>query len=230
MKHDIKKYFDEFQKYLQSFDKEKALEFSHMLLSEGKVTVSELYEEIIAPTLNSIVISRDEEDSLIWKEHAMTGIARSVIECAYPFVLKERAKNQTEGKQQRVMMLCPLEEYHEIGARMGADFFTIANYEVLYIGANTPKENFFSAYNSLKPDIISITITNYLNLVSLKSIIAEMKKNTAQNVKIVLSGLAFKTTQKTAADFGADALVTSMKDVFKLRGDNHCHIHIRKYQ
>jgi len=221
MNSSFKTYFDEFGKYFQSFDKEKALDFSRLLLSNEKITVSELYEEILAPILNGIVISREEEDRLIWKEHAMTNIARSVIECAYPFVLKERDKHQKAGKPQRVMMLCPLEEYHEIGARMGADFFTIANYEVLYIGANTPKENFFSAYNTLKPDIISITITNYLNLVALKSIIAEMKEQTAPNVKIVLSGLAFKTTQKTAADFGADALVTSLTDIFKLRGDTH---------
>lgn len=210
----------QFKEYLESFNKDKALEFSLGLLSEGKITISELYEEIIAPTLNSIVISREQEDSLIWKEHTMTNIARSVIECAYPFVLKERDKNNKVGKRQRVMMLCPLEEYHEIGARMGADFFTIANYEVIYIGTNTPKENFFSAYNTLKPDIVSITITNYLNLVALKSIVAEMKEKTDKNVKIILSGLAFKTTQKTASDFGADALVTSFEDILALRGEN----------
>ena len=209
----------QFKEYLESFNKDKALAFSLGLLSEGKITVPELYEEIIAPTLGSIVISREQEDNLIWKEHTMTNIARSVIECAYPFVLKEREQYK-EQKPQRVMLLCPEEEYHEIGARMGADFYTIANYEVIFIGSNTPKENFFSAYNTLKPDIVSISITNYLNLVSLKKIIEEMKEKIDKNVKIIISGSAFKTTKKTAADFGADALVSSFADIIKLRGEN----------
>lgn len=209
----------QFKEYLESFNKDKALELSLGLLSEGKITVAQLYEEIIAPTLGSIVISREQEDSQIWKEHTMTNIARSVIECAYPFVLKEREQYK-EQKPQRVMILCPEEEYHEIGARMGADFYTILNYDVFYIGGNTPKENFFSAYNTLKPDIVSISITNYLNLVTLKKIMEELKAKADKNVKIIISGSALKHTKKTAADFGADELVTSFKDIAALRREN----------
>ena len=73
------------------------------------------------------------------------------------------------------MLVCPEEEYHDLGIRMGADFFTIAGYDVTYIGSNTPKSNILSAARFLKPDIIDISVSNYLNLVMLEKIIPEFE-------------------------------------------------------
>lgn len=35
-------------------------------------------------------------------------------------------------------VLCPPEEYHDLEARMVADFFTIAGFDTIYVGGNTP--------------------------------------------------------------------------------------------
>jgi len=216
----IQQYYIEFNKYLNDFNKDKTLEYSMMLLSEGKVTIQELYEEIITPSLNSIVINRVEKDTSIWKEHLMSNIVRTVIECAYPFVLEEKKKFKYLDSSNKVIVLCPEAEYHDIGARMGADFYNILNYEVFFIGCNTPKENFISAITTLKPDIISISISNYLNLVELKDIIEEIKRKFNDKVMIVISGSAIKHTHKNAEYFGANAQVSTFADIKKLRGDS----------
>lgn len=219
MNENIQHYLNQFSNYLNQYDKTTLLEYSNMLLSEGKVSIEELYEEIITPSLNQIHIERKEEDRDIWKEHIQTNIVRTIIECAYPYVLKERKMRKTTT--QRVMVLCPEEEYHEIGARMGADFFTINGYDVFFIGSNTPKENFISAYNGLNPDIIAISVTNYLNLVSLKKVVAEMKEKINDETMIFISGSALCHTKMTAKDIGADGFVNTFKEIEALRRDDH---------
>lgn len=139
MNEDMKSYQETFSKYLRELDKEKSYEYDISLLTEEKVTVLELYEDIIAPVLNSIVVGRRDEDTVIWKEHTMTGIARTIVECAYPFVLRTSRQAFPDGNGRKVMVLCPEEEYHELGARMGADYFLLEGYEVFFIGGNTPR-------------------------------------------------------------------------------------------
>lgn len=213
MNEDMKSYQDTFSTYLRDLDKERSYEYALSLLSQGKVTVPELYEEVIAPVLNSIVVGRQDEDTVIWREHTMTGIARTIVECAYPFVMESSKKAFPQGNGRKVIILCPEEEYHELGARMGADYFKLEGYEVIFIGGNTPKENFYSAYETLKPDIIAISVTNYLNLVPLKGIISGIREKAGSGVRIILSGSAFHHAGKTAEDFGADLLVRTFRDL-----------------
>lgn len=220
MKNNIQQYYNEFNTYLKDFNKNMTLEYSMLLLSHGKVNIQELYEEIIAPSLNNIVIRRSDEDNEIWKEHIMSNIVRTVIECSYSFVLKEKEQNKNFGSSKKVMVICPEAEYHEIGARMGADFYTILNYEVFFIGCNTPKENFISAINTLNPDIISISISNCLNLVELKEIIEEIRRKFNNKIMIVISGSALLHSNKTADYFGADTYITTFDDIKALRRDN----------
>lgn len=213
MEKDFQLYFQTLFEFLRNFNKEKSLEYCITLLRENIVSVPELYEMVLAPALNGIVIPKEEVNNLIWQEHTATNIVRSIIECAYPFVMKEKTEYEKPGIRKKIILLCPEEEYHEIGIRMGADFFTIVNYEVIYIGCNTPKENIISAIKHIKPDYIGIGVSNYLNLVSLNKIIQSIKKEISSGIKIIVSGSAFRHTFKTAADFGADYIINSFKDV-----------------
>lgn len=208
----------QFSGYLNSFDRENALNYALDLLKLEKITIKELYEDIIAASLNSIIVTRAMEDSTIWKEHAMTSIARTVIECAFPYVLKEASQRRANYYRGKVMILCPEEEYHELGARMGADFFIIAGFEVIYIGCNTPMENFISAYKELQPDIVAISVANHFNLVALKRIVSRLKEVISNESSVILCGSAFAHTGKTAAEFGAQALANSYEDIMALGG------------
>ncbi len=205
-------HFQAFSETLKNFDKEQALNYCLRLLEDGTLSVPALYEEILSPALNQISIPRADEDTLIWQEHAMTAIVRSVVECAYPFVLKEKAK-QSCAFGGKVVLVCPEDEYHELGIRMGTDFFTIANFEAVFVGGNTPAANIVSVVQTLKPDIVDIGVSNFLNLVSLKRIILELREKIDPRIKIAVSGSAFKRTGKNAADFGADIIINSFADI-----------------
>lgn len=212
MAKDFKLYFDTLLSYLQNYDKENSMKYCISLLEDKKTTIPELYEMILAPALNGIVIPKGEEEILIWREHAATNIIRSILESAYPYVLKERDDFTAPAFRKKIILVCPEEEYHEIGIRMGADFFTILHFDVIYIGCNTPKANIISAIKEIKPDFIGIGVTNYLNLVSLKKIVQSIREEAEPDIGIIVSGSAFRHTSKTEKDFGADIIVNSFKE------------------
>lgn len=195
--------------YLENFDRGNAIEYAISLLESGKLSVPELYESVLAPALNQIEVPREQEQSLIWREHMMSSIVRTTMEVAYPHVLREKG---SAHHGMLVLLACPEEEYHEIGIRMGADFFTIMGYEVAYIGCNTPRDTLLNAVRALKPGLVSLCVTNYLNLAQLPTLVASLK---AQDPTpwVYLSGSALRHAGKAATDFGADGVLDSFASI-----------------
>lgn len=216
MAEDSNMHFEKVARQLSDFAKDEAIAYCTGLLAQGTLTVPQLYEQVLAPALNKIAVPRDQEDDLIWREHAMAAIVRSIIECARPYVMKEKEHADAGGRAGRVLLVCPEDEYHELGIRMGEDFFTIAGFETFFIGGNTPQANIVSAVETLRPDIVDIGVSNFLNLVQLKKIVAQLKQRIDARVKIAVSGSALGRSGKTAADFGADIIINSFADILAL--------------
>lgn len=206
---------DQLIPFLETNDAQGAVALATAALNEGRVTVPELYEHVLAPALNRIEVPRLREAELIWREHLQSSIIQKVIGSSYTFVLRERETSGMPGKGKRVMIACPEEEYHEIGARMGADLFTILGYDVVYIGCNTPRETLLNAVEELKPDLVVLSVTNYLNLAQLPAIIAALRE-LLPALKIYLGGSAMYHAGKGAADLHADGAVNSFDSIRKI--------------
>lgn len=85
----MNEYFLEFDKIIESEDREKSLKYIKDLLDNQKASVIEVYEQILTPSLNTMK-SSDDEQADIWNEHVRTSIVRTIIENSYPYVIKER--------------------------------------------------------------------------------------------------------------------------------------------
>ncbi len=152
--------------------------------------MNELYEQILGPLLN-VMHCPENDESCIWREHVRSSIVRAIVEVAYPFVLKAKEKPDFTPVGKCVLIVCPLEEYHEIGARMASDFFELAGFDAKYVGANTPNRDIMAAVRFLKPDYVAISVTNYYNLVKAKATIASIRAE-YPDIQIVLGGSAFR--------------------------------------
>lgn len=75
----MNEYYLKLLHFLQNEDKEKSLSYCMNLLSEKKVTVVELYEQILRPALNNIIAEYPDQDELIWREHVRSSIVRTII-------------------------------------------------------------------------------------------------------------------------------------------------------
>jgi len=208
-------YYDAFDELLQSEEKNRAVSYALDLISSGKTDVITLYQDILAPTLNNMSCSLAERQLCIWKEHVRTAIVRTIVECCYPYVMREKERLAPTNKGTAVV-ICPPEEYHDLGARMAADFFTLNGYETVFVGSNTPYQDFYNAADLIRPDVIAISVSNYYNIVATKKIITELRARTAGKSRIIVGGNAFRGGMHTAEVVGADKIIQTFADIKSL--------------
>jgi methanogenic corrinoid protein MtbC1 len=206
-------FYDKLMSYLEKEDKESAVKYAINLLSEGKIDILTLYRDILSPSLNNMFCNVDEKEVCVWREHVRSSIVRTIIECAYPFVIKEREKRGVKRKNESVIVVCPQEEYHEIGPRMVADFFTLLGFDTVFVGANTPKEDFVSAINVIKPKYVVISVTNYYNIVNAERAIKKLREEANYDLKIIVGGHAFKSNKEVYKKIGADYLLDTFEEI-----------------
>jgi methanogenic corrinoid protein MtbC1 len=214
----IKGYQETFLNYLVHEDKQSAVEFAYQLLNEGTLTIERLYLELLAPSLSKFYCIEEDEDICIWKEHFRTSVIRTILEMSYVFILK-RLK-EVKKINQKIVVLTPAFEYHEIGAIMNTHFMLLEGFDANYIGANTPKSEIIQAIRAYQPDYVALSVTNPYNLVITKQTTDEIRRFFPE-VKIILGGQAFqdqKAMQSIAYDYilqSLDDLKSFAKDVMK---------------
>lgn len=213
----VKSVYKQFWDALEKMDKPRCVDLALQALEQGSMDIESLYTRILAPALNSMTTKEDELQVAIWKEHVRSSIVRTIIECCYPFVLKEIRQKGILPDKGKVVIFSPPEEYHELGARMGADFFNLCGYQTLYVGSNTPKADLMHGIQVEKPNYVVIHAMNFYNLFNVKKIIEEMK-TAFPAVKIFVSGYAFIHDVNMSRNLGAIAVIDSVADILALEG------------
>ncbi|MGD9605046.1 MAG: B12-binding domain-containing protein [Bacilli bacterium] len=212
----MNQYYEQLLAFLDKEDKDQALMFVLSLLNDQKVTIEQLYENILGPTLWNFHCQEPDQKVCIWKEHTRTSIIRTILEATYSQIIQRKQERPAINK--KIVVFTPSEEFHEIGAIMAANYFALAGYQSQYIGANTPKHDVISAVSVFQPDYVAISVTNYYNLVVTKQITKTIREQ-FPNVKIIVGGQAF--SQKDALEqVDHDFYLSSPSSVFELaKGD-----------
>jgi Predicted cobalamin binding protein len=209
------KEYQDFYELLEVENKQNAVTYALQLLESGKMDVQTLYTQILTPALNQMECRLSDKRICIWKEHVRTAIVRTIVECCYPYVVKER-EHMALLQNKTAIILCPPEEYHDLGARMVADFFTLCGWNAIYVGSNTPYQDFYNAADFIRPDVIAISITNYYTLAVSKKIIKDLKELLQDTVKIVVGGYAVREHTKNFETLHADYFSDSYADIRKI--------------
>ena len=212
----IDELYSDFIGLLEKEDKGACIEFSLSALEKKKLDIVQLYSRLLAPSLNSMVCKYDE-DTCIWKEHVRSSIIRAIIESCYSYVLKEKERKHKGKPGRRVLVVCPTEELHELGARMVSDYFVLAGDDVEFVGANTPLRVIRSAVQSFRPNLLAISVTNHYNLFAAKKVISAVRESELSKLRIVVGGSAFKGSPDTAKEIGADLELQTYDDIIALK-------------
>lgn len=211
----VGEHFAIFRTLLEAERKDEAIEYALHLLESKEMDVVELYTQILTPALNRMTCDLADQSICIWKEHVRTAIVRTIVECCYPYVLEMRKRQDSVPKGTAVVM-CPPEEYHDLGARMAADFYTVCGYDTIFVGSNTPYQDFYNAIDMIKPDVLAISVSNYYNLLATRRIIDELKNKKHVTFPIVAGGHAFDQNPENCYKVGADRYVQTFEDIKKL--------------
>jgi MerR family transcriptional regulator, light-induced transcriptional regulator len=208
------RFYGEFMEVIQSENRESSLKLILSKLENNEIDIVTLYTEILTSALNSMV--QDEKDrAFIWREHVRSSIIRTIIENCYSYVIKERDEKYKVKASKRVAVVCPSEELHEIGARMITDFFTLLGYDSIFVGSNTPREEFLEALKIIDLDYIAISVSNPYNLIAARKAIEKIREANPK-VKILVGGNAFISRNNSYKEVGADMYLHSFEDIMKL--------------
>ena len=212
-------HLSDFLKIIETENRYEALRFVLDKLEERSLSILQVYEELLTPALNQMTPSGNENLD-IWKEHVRTSIIKTIVENMYPYVIRERqTKGAANGRTAAV--LCPPEEYHDLGARMAADVLTLSGYEAIFVGGNTPLRVYTAGLAEAKIDFIVISISNPYHLVSGRNIIQGIREK-APAVKIVVGGNAIGKLGDRAKVLEADYTMTTLHELAALEGGlNH---------
>jgi len=212
---------ERFFRLLETESKDDLISFISELLQQEKMKVFDIYDELLIPSLNEWFCQEKEQRLCVWREHVRSSIIRAIIEISYIYLLKERKELLEKGElvllNKRVSIVCPSEEYHEIGARIVADYFYMNGYDVLFVGGNTPKNEYVDAIDIIKTDYIAISVTNPYNIIITQKTIEHIRNEVkAKNIKqpiIIVGGKAFYNKEHIAMQIGADKVLHSYEDI-----------------
>ena len=208
--------YDEFLAYLENENRKQCVAFALSRLSNNELDLVTLYDEILTPSMRERFCGARHREVCVWEEHVRSSIVRTVIECCYPYAIKERDERYCLGQAGRVIVFCPTEEYHELGARMVADFFTLSGFDAVFVGANTPQAEIIGAISYVKPKYVAISVTNYYNLVAARKTVqkmGEVRESSGADFKIIIGGQAFERNPDMEKEMGADFLLSTFDDI-----------------
>jgi methanogenic corrinoid protein MtbC1 len=170
------------------------------------LAVPDLYLGVIQPAQARIGDLWQENRLTVAQEHLATAIAQLVLALAYPAL----PRAPSNGK--RVLVACAEDELHDLGARMAADFFEMAGFDVRYLGANLPTDSLVGMVREDPPDLVALSVTMAFHLDAARAVVRQLREGAGDRMHVALGGQAFTWAADLPAQFGADVYAGSIVD------------------
>lgn len=138
------------------------------LLSQG-IEMKTLYIELFQRSLYEVGYLWETNKVSVAVEHLCTSITESLINLAYPYLFA------SEHNGKKAVITCTPGEYHQVGARMVADYFELNGWDGYFLGANTPENELIKYITEVKPDIVAISMSVSFNLSTLIQMVEKIR-------------------------------------------------------
>jgi methanogenic corrinoid protein MtbC1 len=169
----------------------------HSVITPGDL--KHFYLDVVWQAMSKIGQMWESNKISVAEEHLATAIVGRIMAALYP-----RFAQFTVSRGKIVVSAGP-NEFHEIGARMLADFLEMDGWDVTYLGANTPAIEILEIIRERKPFITALSVATTFNLQNAKQVIQLINEDLeTRDVKILVGGLAFNNIPDLWQDIGAD--------------------------
>ncbi len=187
-------------------------------VSAGQVSVPEAFTEVFVPVQKELGRMWHMGEVNVAEEHFSTATTLMVMSQILPLA-KVMPPN---GK---VMLAASVEDNaHDLGLRMVADFFEIAGWRVVYLGASVPADDLAAGVRDFQADVVAISAALPVHLRAVEDTIAVLRSRaqrgtgsaTAKPFKILVGGNAFADVPDAWKLVGADGFARSAKEAVEL--------------
>lgn len=169
--------------------------------------LKDFYLDIIWPVMCKIGELWESAQISVAEEHLATAIVGRIMAACYA---RFAGYEVTRGKA--VVSAGP-NEFHEIGARMVADFLEIGGWDVTYLGANTPAGEILEILKSIKPFMLALSVATVFNIDNARQVVQMIREHQeTRDMKVMIGGLAFNGVAPLWQEIGADGHATDAEN------------------
>ncbi len=160
------------------------LAFARNYMSQ-RGSIKDLYENILKSSLYEVGELWEKNKITVATEHMASAIVEHVLnEFYYDIAFGEK-------HNQKVVVACVENEYHQIGIKMISDIFEMHGWESFFLGANVPASDLIAFIKKHKPDVLAISLSIYFHLPVLENMIAMIREE-FPDLLIMVGGQAFR--------------------------------------
>ena len=166
---------------------------------QNPVSLPAFFLDMVQPAMYRVGTLWEEGSVSISQEHAATAIMSRAMAFAYQ---KFELTGEAKGK---ALVMCVSNEHHELGGRIVADLLELDGWDVSFLGANTPTEDFVGMAREFRPDLIGMSVTMPFNLIEAKSMVSTLRADPAlKGVPVLLGGMVLRLVPDAYRAVGAD--------------------------
>lgn len=179
-------------------DRRTAAEIIGSAVRDG-MTIRDLYLHVFQPVQREIGRLWQNNQISVAEEHYCTASTQAMMAQFYPQILG------TPRVGRKVVVACVGNELHEIGARMVADFFEMAGWDGIYIGANTPAAALLELVCRERPHLVALGITMTYHLGTAAKLVELLRADgRCKDVKIIAGGYVLQEHGELWRTLGVD--------------------------
>ena len=175
------------------------------------LSIRDLYLDVFQPVQREVGRLWQNNEISVAQEHYCTASTQWLMAQFYPQILATPRVGRT------VVVACVGNELHEIGARMVADFFEMAGWDSVYIGANTPTQALIELVCRERPDLIALGVTMTYHLGTAATLVEHLRADTrCSDVKIIAGGYVFRHHHDLWRSLGVDGFAADAAEAVAL--------------
>lgn len=173
------------------------------------VSVRDLYLHVFQPVQREIGRLWQLARISVDEEHYATAATQMVISQLYPRLFAAAAPRI--GRT--MVMTCVQGELHEMGARMVADFFEMAGWDTVYLGANMPVSGVLHALEKHDAELLGVSATIPSHMSAIVEILEAVRGSALSGrVRTLVGGYPFANLHDLRRGIAADAFASDAEE------------------
>ncbi len=200
---------DIYENYFQALlkgDRSTCSSLVQQLLDQD-IALYELYVDLFQRSLYQIGYLWETNKISVSVEHMATSVTESLLTMAYPKIFS------ADHKGKKAVVSCLVNEYHQIGGKMVADFFELHGWDGYFLGANIPVASLMQVVNEKQPDLLALSLSIYSNMNHLYQVLDKVCSE-HPDLDIIVGGQAFRWGGQDIQDkFNMVRYIPSIKDL-----------------
>ncbi len=202
----------EYLNLLLAGKREEASKLIHSTVEEGEA-VGEIYRTVFERTLKEVGLMWMQNRLDVATEHYFSASTQLIMSQLYPYITSA----SREKKDTTCLAIAVCGEFHDIGARMVADFMEMDGWQTFFLGNNLCNEDIVKAAVDHKPDVLALSATMFFNVESIARAIRAIRAvEGLGDLVILVGGRPFNQDPELWKKIDADGFAASAEEAVKL--------------